>query len=202
MTLDPITNNVSASQDRMVVQWKNKENEDKILKIRANRIQILEDTLNQIINERAISTASGLQLDGLGENYGDQGDRENRNDEQYKAFLQVLPAKLRQAGQHEVLIQALKNLTSAIRIEHEYFYPRALALYAVLDDVDSLTNEDEINNEMQAIRAQGVRLDIGLMASSESFVFADNTNGDVPLNSGFATLSDGSDGGKFIKLIG
>ena len=76
-----------------------------------------------------------------------------------------------------------------------------MAYYMILDDVDSLPNEAEINAEMQAIRAYGIRLDLGTKQSSESFVFSEFTNGDVPLNSGFATLSDGSDGGKFIKHI-
>lgn len=202
MTFQPIENHVEQAQSREVKVFKDKENINKLIKIRAQRIQYLEDVLNQIINERAISTASGIQLDGIGQFYGEQGERNNRSDDEYRAFLQVLPAKLRQAGQHEVLVQALKNLSMASKIETDYFRPRAMALYAIVDDVDALTNETEINNEMQAIRAQGVRLDIGLKQTTGSFVFSSSTDGGVPASSGFATLADGSDGGKFIKLIG
>jgi hypothetical protein len=202
MTFEPITDNVEAAQARQVQRWKGKINIDKILKIRANRIQLLEDVLNQMINQRALSTASGVQLDGIGEFYGAQGARGNRSDDEYRAFLQVLPAKLRQAGQHEILIQALVNLTGASKIETDYFWPRAMALYALVPDVDALTNESDINREMQAIRAQGIRLDIGLKQASGSFVFSSSPSGGVPSGSGFATLADGSDGGKFIKKIG
>jgi hypothetical protein len=53
---------------------------------------------------------------------------------------------------------------------------------------------------MQSIRAQGVRLDIGLQ-DTPVFLFSTSADGGVPVGSGFATLSDGSDGGKFIKHI-
>lgn len=202
MTYDTITDHTTQAKARQVQRWKGLTNEDKIIKIRVDRIQLLEDTLNDVINQRAISNAVGVQLDGIGEFYGEQGARLNRTDDEYRAFLQVLPAKLRQAGQHEVLVQALKNLSGASKIETDYFWPRAMALYALVPDVDALTNETEINNEMQAIRAQGIRLDIGLKQEVESFVFSSSTDGGVPSGSGFATLTDGSDGGKFIKLIG
>ena len=196
-----ITDHTDQAQERMVKRFKDKERIDKIIKIRVDRIQLLENILIRLLGERALSTAVGVQLDGIGELYGESGDRNNRTDEEYRAFLKVLPAKLRDAGQHEVLIQAYANLTNAIRIEHEYFYPRALALHAVLADVDSLTNESDINSQMQAIRAQGVRLDLGTIQESENFLFSSSTNGDVPMNSGFSSLADGSDGGKFYKLI-
>lgn len=202
MTLDYISDHVDQAKARQVVRWKGQPNEDKIIKIRVARLQILEDILNQMLDERAISNASGVQLDGLGEFYGDQGERSNRTDAEYKAHLQTLPARLRQAGQHEVLVQALKNLTSANYIETDYFWPRAMALYAVLDDITIVTNETEINDSMQAIRAQGVRLDIGLKPQTGAFLFSATVDGGVPAGSGFASLADGSDGGKFIKLIG
>lgn len=202
MTFEPIIDNVDQAQARMVKRWKDKDNVDKVIKIRVNRIQAIEDILDNLANERAISTASGVQLNGLGEFYGEQGARSNRSDDEYRSYLQILPAKLRQAGQHEILVQAYKNLTGASKINTDYFFPRALALYAIIDDVDSLTNEEEINNEMQAIRAQGIRLDLGTQQTIENFVFSLTADGGVPANSGFATLADGSDGGKFIKLIG
>ncbi len=202
MSLTQITDHVDQAQARQVTRWKGKENEDKIIKIRVARLQILENILIQMMDERAISNASGVQLDGLGEFFSDQGERSNRTDDQYRSYLQTLPARLRQAGQHEVLVQALKNMTSANYIETDYFWPRAMALYAVLDDITTVTNGDDINADMQAIRAQGVRLDIGLKQASGSFTFSSTTDGGVPSGSGFASLTDGSDGGKFIKLIG
>jgi len=199
--IDQITDHTDQAQARMVKRFKSKERIDKIIKIRADRIQLLENILIRLRDERSLSLAVGSQLDGIGEMYGEQGLRNNRSDDEYRAFLKVLPAKLKDAGQHEILIQAYANLTGAIRIKHEYFYPRAMALYAVLDDVDSLTNESDINSQMQAIRAQGVRLDLGTIQETENFLFSSSPNGDVPMNSGFSSLADGSDGGKFYKLI-
>lgn len=199
---EQITNHVEQALKRQVAQWKGLPNLDGEISIQANRMQKLEDILFQLLDGRNLNDAVGAQLDLLGATYGDFGLRENRTDDTYRSFLKTLPAKLREAGQHEVLVQALLNLSAGIRIETEYFFPRAMALYIILDDVDSLPNESEINDEMQDIRAFGIRLDIGTKQSSESFVFSEFESGDVPLNSGFATLTDGSDGGKFIKAIG
>lgn len=199
---EQITDHVEQALKRQVVQWKGLTNLDGEISIEAGRMQLLENILFELLDGRNLNTAVGIQLDLIGTTYGNFGLRENRTDETYRSFLKTLPAKLRQAGQHEVLVQALINLSGAIRIETEYFYPRAMALYIILDDVDSLPNEEEINREMQDIVAFGVRLDIGTKQVSESFVFSEFANGDVPLNSGFSTLADGSDGGKFIKLIG
>lgn len=199
---DQITNHVEQALKRQVAQWKGLTQLDGEISIEAGRMQKLENILFQILDGRNLTDAVGIQLDGLGTTYGEFGERENRPDDNYRAFLITLPAKLRQAGQREALIQALLNLSGALKIEIEYFYPRAMAYYMILDDVDSLPNESEINEEMQSIRADGIRLDIGTKQVSESFVFSELESGDVQLNSGFASLADGSDGGKFIKLIG
>ena len=199
--MEKIDNHVEQALARQVVQWKGLANLDGEITVEANRMQQLENVLFELLDGRNLNDAVGIQLDLLGTTWGEFGLRENRTDDDYRAFLKTLPAKLRQAGQHEVLVQALLNLSGGLRIETEYFYPRAMALYIILADVDSLTNESEINNEMQDIVAYGINLNIGTKQSSESFVFSEFANGDVPLNSGFATLDDGSDGGKFIKHI-
>ncbi len=199
---EQITTHVADALKRQVMQWKDLPNLEGEITVEAGRMQKLENILFELLDGRNITDGEGIQLDLIGTTYGAYGARENRTDADYRTFLKTLPAKLRQAGQHEVLIQALVNLTGGSKIETEYFYPRAMALYIILDDVDSLSNEAEINEEMQGIRAFGVRLDIGTKQATESFVFSESSTGDVPLNSGFATLTDGSDGGKFIKLIG
>jgi hypothetical protein len=199
---DQITNHTEQALKRQVSQWKGLTQDDGNISVYSDRMQKLENILFELLDGRNLNDAVGVQLDLIGATYGEFGARSNRDDDTYRTFLKTLPAKLRQAGQHEVLVQALINLSGAMRVETEYSWPRAMSLYIILDDVDSLPNEDEINAEMQSIRAYGIRLDIGIKQPTESFVFSEFDNGDVPLNSGFATLDDGSDGGAFIKLIG
>ena len=154
---DKITDHVEQALKRQVQQWKGLPNLDGEISIEAGRMQLLENILFELLDGRNLNDAVGIQLDLIGTTWGEFGLRENRTDDEYRLFLKTLPAKLRQAGQHEVLIQALLNLSGGLRIETEYFYPRAMALYIILADVDSLPNEAEINREMQDIRAFGIR---------------------------------------------
>jgi len=201
MSFEEKTDYVEKAKKRQVWQWKGAPNIDAEIGINADRIQKLEVVLNQILNGRNLNDAVGIQLDLIGTTYGEAGKRGNRSDEEYRSYLRILPAQLRQAGQHEVLVQALINLTGATRIETTYYRPAAMLLCAIVPDVEAITNTEDINQAMQDIHAEGVRLDIGLKEATGNFTFSNDDNGNVPLNSGFASLDDGSDGGSFIKGI-
>ncbi len=185
---------------REVTRFKSKTNIDKRLEIITEVAQDVEDVLFRLLHERALSTAVGVNLDGLGENFGPQGLRNGRSDAQYRTALQVLPAQLREAGQHEVLISALKNLTGASAIHHAYHYPRALTLLAVVDSFDDVTNKEDVEAQMQSIRAQGVNLDIALKLSTGSFELSTQPDGSVPIGTGFS-LSTAGEGGTLSLLL-
>lgn len=199
MSFEEKTNYVDQALGRQVWQWKGNPNTDAVIEINADRIQKIEVVLNQIINGRNLDDAVGIQLDLIGSTYGEAGERGGRTDDEYRAYLRILPAQLRQAGQHEVLVQALVNLTGAIRIETTYYFPRAMLLCAVVPDVSAITNPAQINESMQSIHAEGINLNIGLKEETGNFTFSADDSGNVPLNSGFASADDGSDGGTFIK---
>ena len=55
---------------------------------------------------------------------------------------------------------------------------------------------------MQATRAGGVRLDIGVQLNATAFIFQSDSISGGAANTGFATLIDGSDGGNFPQLLG
>lgn len=198
---DKIDNHVEQAQGREVKQFKGKENIDNIIQVHADRIQQLENIIFRMLNERAISTSVGVQLDGIGETYGDLGLRGDRTDDEYRAYLQSIPARISGAGQHELLISIYSNLTSAVKVDHQYLYPRVLVLYAVVNTL-GLLDGDNIKIEMDAIRAQGERLILGeTLPEGEGFVFADNPDGDVTPGSGLQDDYPNGVGGIFGQLI-
>lgn len=198
---DKIDNHAEIAKGRLTQRWKEKEYIDKMVEEEANRLQLLEDVLYEMLTKRSISTGAGVALDGIGELFGEQGKRNGKGDPEYKSYLLVLPAKLREAGQHEVLITAYKNLANAEKIRTVYHYPRAIELFATVSDIGAVQNLDSINKEMQSIVAYGVRLNLSIEEPDGMFEFATTDDGGVSDGAGFATTDDGSDGGQFAKSI-
>lgn len=182
------------AKSRQVTRFKSKPAIDARLEVVSEIAQEVEDVLFRLLHERALSTAVGVNLDYLGQNFGAQGLRGGRQDEPYRTALQVLPAQLREAGQHEVLISALKNLTGASAIHHAYHYPRALTLLAVVSSFEDVTNQEDVEQQMQNIRVQGINLDIALKLEAGSFQLSSQTDGSVPAGTGFS-LSTAGEGG-------
>jgi len=185
---------------RLTKHFKKKVNIDKKLEIYLDYLQAIEDEAFKYLHNKAISTADGINLDIVGESYGAQGVRNGRGDGEYRAFLQVLPIKLREAGQHEVLLSALKNLTNANKIEHAYFYPRSAAFYALVDNYSSVTSKADIDIQMQSIRAQGINLDVGLKLSNGAFTLSSDPSGSVLAGTGLSNSTSGN-GGTLSLLI-
>lgn len=192
---EKIENHVEQAKARQTQFFKNKENIDKILELQANRMQLLENILFRFLSELSLDSAVGAQLDGIGTYYGDQGLRNGRADEDYRAVLKVLPQKIRQAGQHEVLINAFLTLVpNTTKIIHAYYYPRACSFIAKVDSYDLVTNKNDVDDQMQAIRAQGVNLDVGLTLNSGAFQLSGDPSGSVPTGTGLSNSTSGNGG--------
>jgi hypothetical protein len=194
-----IDNHIDQAQDRQVVRWKGLTNEDKIIKIRVARLQVLEDLLFEMLDGRAISNASGAQLDGIGEFYGDQGARANRTDDEYRAFLLTLPAKLRQAGQVNVLLDSLANLTGS-PVTLIQSFPRVVLMHIYVDAPISADSQTSILAAMESIKAYGVNLEIGQQLNYSAFIFSNNVSGGNS-GEGFSSTATGEDGGIFVSLL-
>ncbi len=185
-----IDNHVEQAQARMVQRFKDKENINKLIAIDSQRIQDLEDVLFRMLNERAISNAVGVQLDGLGQNYGEIGLRNGRSDDLYRTALQGIPAKLRGAGQHEIIVQTYRSLTGANSVNHAYYYPRLVFLFAVVDEIGLITNAENITKEMESIRAQGIKIIYGeSLGDGINFQLSSEENGNVQLGTGLQAAS-------------
>lgn len=195
------TDYIEQSKELSVWQYKDKTNWDASREIWAQRIQILEDALHEMLTKRALSTSEGVQLDLWGSNYGLTRNT-GETDSEFRTRIIVELNALKSIGQVSSLNFNLARLVFPRAIALRQIFPLHVLMWIFVDDFSEISEADlqTIDNVMQKIKAAGVRLDIGLQLNTPSFTVTDN-----PVNGasgeGVATLIDGSDGGAFVKSI-
>jgi len=196
----PITDYVDAAQDRAVWQYKNKENWDALTEVHVERIQVLEDVLERLLNERSLTNSVGVQLDRFGADFNVS--REGNNDDDFRLKIRIEINLSRSAGQVNVLLFNLARLVEPRAVALQQIFPLFILMWIFVNDFSefSVSDLDMINLTMQAIKAAGVGLEVGLQLIGNAFIVSDNPSGGAA-GEGVATLIDGSDGGAFVKSI-
>lgn len=167
----PITHNhEEEGLSRLPSVWDSSPKVKGLLLSYLREIQEVEDTLFDLLEDRSISTAVGVQLDVLGDLLNEP--RGGRTDEEYREYLKALPLVYRSGGTANELLQILKQFSAAndVRLwEHGpgniHFYTdghiddalmdvmtqarSAGVRYAIIQDTEQnsliLTNESTIN---------------------------------------------------------
>jgi hypothetical protein len=121
-------------------------NFQKFIKAFALSIQELEDTNYQLLNERNIYTAVGVQLDGLGQILG-LARADGESDEDYRENLKFQIFINEGTGTPEEVIAVLKFLTNANRVRYNEYYPAAFQM-----STDGLTFPDPPEELVEAIQ--------------------------------------------------
>jgi hypothetical protein len=181
--------------ERQVSRFKAKENIDKKTSIVLNKIQSYFDVFFEYLNKKNTSNAVGVGLDRIGEKFGPLGLRNGRDDEAYRNYLATLPARLRNAGQHEVIISVFKTLTGALKVEYVERPPMSAEFKAVVVSFDDVSNLQAIKSQMDEVRALGVKLDFSLKLEQGSFALSPLPSGDIEAGRGLADSPTGSNGG-------
>lgn len=189
-TLVPIANHSDQAIARLMEQYKEKENIEKLIRIYTDRIQEIEDALQPLYLDRMIDNAEGVQLDRFGEIV--VLDREGRSDEVYRRFLKVKIGINISKGRPEEVISILLQLTEATLVHYQNLGGANVAL-SVNTDIPA----DEVNDvytDMQNVVSAGVRINyISCFDPDEPFSF----DGPGPFGAGFSSLAAPTTGGKF-----
>ncbi len=85
--IDTETDHVLEALELLAEQFKTKENIEATLSALVRPIQTVEDSLQELLVERAVDTAVGVQLDGIGEIVGQP--RNGLEDFEYRAHIKV-----------------------------------------------------------------------------------------------------------------
>lgn len=128
MAITKITNHQAQAIARLKEQFKGKAKYVDFVLTMAEPAQPLEDALWQLLTERAVDTAIGVQLDNLGTIVGEP--RNGDSDANYRPRIRARIWTNRSSGVPEELIQVVSLLLGAVsaEIEVENQYPAAVVV--------------------------------------------------------------------------
>jgi len=207
--IQPINDHVDQAKKRAVWQYKGKANWDALTEVHAERMQVFEGILEQLLKERSLTNSVGVQLDRYGADYNIF--REGQSDDDFRAIINSGINLLRSSGQVNSLLVNLQRLVGERllagkrRVALHQVFPLTVLMWVFVDDFGEIST-DKLNKGnliMQSVKAAGVRLEIGLQLNGSTFkgfIVAPSSSGGAD-EEGVATLPDGSDGGAFVKSI-
>lgn len=181
-------------------------NWNKLIRALTGSVQNLETALTQLLDERAISTGVGVQLDGIG-TILDVTRITGQSDSDYAAALIGKAAALSAAsGTAEQLIQTYLLLLAANTIVSMDLQPATFEMTAVGTEDDGNPTDAVVVAAMREAKAAGVQL-ILQICIEPCFLWgaeADaDANGDIPANTtGFGDDADADGNGDILPGVG
>lgn len=135
MSLSYKTTHIVEALSNLVTQFKGKNIFDKLLTIFVTQIQEVEDVFNEIMIERCLDTAVGVQLDGLGDVVGE--DRQGRNDDDYRVAIRARISLNLSEGTPEDIIFLMRSISDGSAIDLREFFPAAITA-EIIDPIDGI----------------------------------------------------------------
>jgi len=207
MTIEQINDHAEKAKERLPRFLDGATNFNALIDIFSSRTQDLENELFNLLDQRNLSDAVGVQLDGLGQILN--LDREvGQSDEDYRQAIIGETGQLALSGQIESLINVFNALTSAVSSDVVEFFPASVLLTAFYDgDLVDPDIDQSIIDAMDKVRAAGVNLDLRHTEETNFFELSDiseiDGSGNGPTSSshglGDETLTEG---GGLSRLIG
>lgn len=191
MLIEWIVDYITRARGRMLQQFKREEapNLDKLLQVLISELQEAENEMQEILLLRAVATASGEQLDVLGDIVGINREGQVDHDFRNTIFLQI--AINNGGGQEPVLSALLDNLTDATVIDIWEVFPAGLDIFINSDDLELHT----IESLRRAIAAT-VSLNFSYTDGGVPFAFEGDSYG-----AGFGSSHDAAEGGEFAVVF-
>lgn len=209
MTIDQITDHKQRAKDRAPGFMQGATNMELFFDAIVSETQVLETVFFQLLDERHLSVAVGAQLDGIGQIL-DLTRIDGESDTDYRARLSVRIDELSDSSTIESLISAFIDKTSLVapeEIKLDEIFPATIYMTWLSDEADpeDPVIDSVLVNEMNALRAGGVRLDIIRNGLTNNFQFSDESelvgiSGPTDVEHGFGdeALSDGGQLGRQI----
>jgi hypothetical protein len=180
--------------------FKNSVNVPGLINAIMPEIQELHDAQSDVYSTINIFDAVGTQLDDIFGELLDTPREGSQSDDDYRAVLLAVAPSIAGSGTILVLKATLRSLAKSSNVSLQEVIPHTILMHAIVNDFGDITNKSVIDESMQKIKGGGIYLDVGIQEDGNAFIFSDDVGGGSIAGEGFATLSDGSDGGSFARL--
>lgn len=167
MGLTQTTTHIAEAKARFVQQFRAKPNMEAWLADYVTQVQDLEDVFFQLLLDRVIATAIGVQLDGLGAIVGEE--RKGKSDASYRIWIRGRILANRSSGTPEQMLELADLVTDANTLAIEEYYPAGFNLI-IYDDL--VENVDDVAAILDAASPAGVRAHMEYRLSAEALMFA------------------------------
>jgi hypothetical protein len=152
MTLSKKTTHVSEAILNLIAKFTDQPNFQAMITALVNQVQEVENALFELIDERTLDTAVGVQLDGIGSILGE--DREGKSDSDYRTALRARILLNIGSGTPEELIEMVSLLTGSKNNELTEYHPAALTIFVL--GALTFTEASNVNAALQSGKPAGV----------------------------------------------
>jgi len=164
-------NQITEGKDRLLEQFKGKYNIESILSSYLKQSQDLEVVYEEMLDERNLVNAIGVQLDAIGNIVGEL--RNNRNDDDYRIAILIKIAINTSDGRIETIRSIIFSLTGATAVRIMEHYPASIYIYLEVGGNPDNSLVDAVNQLLPA----GVSLGyIGYSGNDYVFTPYDSTS--------------------------
>lgn len=158
-----------------------------VITILLERVQKMQDVLDDVLSQRSIDNAEGVQLDGLGEILGVK--REGLSDSAFRERLQIQKILNTSEGTYPVVLDLWKRLLGSNNASITPEYPAGIALYSGV----GISDFSIIDILTQALPLTVTASLTASFDADPAFCFEGG------VGDGFGTTEDSSIGGKYIS---
>lgn len=188
MAIEQITDHAEQAKERLPDQFSGATNLLALLDDIGARYQDIETQFFKLLDERHLSVAVGVQLDGLGQIL-DLERELGQNDTDYRAALVGRSGELSKSGEIENLIFPFLTLTGAALVFSSDYYPAGVLLVAHNDaDAESAAIDTNIIENMNKVKAGGV--DLTLLFAEETTFLELSDESETDINNNGPTSAD------------
>lgn len=196
-TLVQNTAHVSEALARLLEQFKGSENLRSLIAALVQPLQDLEGVSFEVYTEMWLSTAEGVQLDGIGEIVGQP--RDGRTDVGYRPWIQARILVNRSNGKGDEILRVAELVVGSLDNVHEVEEPPAaytIRLYAFSGDAMVIY---DILHEAKPAGVQ-FRLEYSFELPGKLFTYGADDDSASSSDTGFGDVA-GSTGGHYAGVI-
>ena len=178
MTVQDKQTHVADAVARLPNQFVDSDNLINLISTNAGRFQDLNDELIKLLDQRAISTSTGKQLDNLA-TILDLTREVGESDVSFRARFLAETTILARSGEIANVMDLYLLLTSATEIVYDEIYPAGFQIVAhVASDAEDAEEDTAVIDAMNDVKAGGVDMVLIISTEIEYFMLDSSANVD------------------------